>query len=65
MLSHSIERFYIVIYLIVPNMDDIKISTTTVDINCSYLNVQLDSSMHAVKHIPNMKNFYTKIVPYV
>ena len=33
--------------------------------DCSYLNVQLNSRIPAVKHIPNMKKFCSMIVPYV
>ena len=59
-LSHSFDRFYVVTKFILANMDDI-----TFDMHYTYLDVKLYSRIHAVKHIPNMKNICTKIVPYV
>ena len=41
-------------------MDDIKIAPIIFKMDCSYLKVQLDSRVHEVKHIPNMKNFCSK-----
>ena len=47
MLSHSIDEFYIhwSDKFILPTMDNMRISSTTSDMDCSYLNVQLDRIM--------------------
>ena len=47
-LSHSIDRFYVVTKFILPVIDDITISAITFDIDCSYLNIILDSRTHTV-----------------
>ena len=65
LLPHSMDRFCGVAKFILPTMDNIKISPITFDMNCSYLNVELDRRIHVVKHILHMKNFYVKIVPYI
>ena len=62
MLSHSIDRFYVVTKFTLPIMDDCKISPITHYMHCSYLIVQLDKRIHAVKHIQHRKHFGAKIV---
>ena len=42
-----------------------KVKPITFDMYCSYLNMKLDRRIHAMKHIPNMKNFCAKEVPYI
>ena len=32
---------------------------------CSYTNIQLDKNNHAVKHLPNIQNFCSKIIPFI
>ena len=60
MLSHSTDRFYVKPKYILLTIDDVKISPVTCDMGCSYLNVQLDTRIHAVKHIPTMKKIVLK-----
>ena len=62
MLPHSFGRFYAVTKLIWSTIDDIKISPITIDMECSYLYIQLDMNTHAVKHLPNIRNFCSKII---
>ena len=46
-------------------MEDIRIKLITFDMNCSYLKLKLDRKVHAVQHVPNVKNFCAKIILYV
>ena len=32
---------------------------------CSYLNIQLEKSTHAVKHLPSIRFFGSKIIPFI
>ena len=64
MLFHSIDGICEVMKFILPTIDDTKIYITF-DMDCSYLNVKLNSRIHAVKHFPNMRNICSKIVPLV
>ena len=52
-LSHSFDRFYIVTQSILPTIVDIKISPIIFDMECSYLNIQLDKNPNAVKLFQN------------
>ena len=65
MLSHSFNRFYVVTKFSLQTIDDIKIPPITFDMECSYLNIQLDQNTHAVKHLPNIQNFSSKIIPFI
>ena len=60
MLFYSIDRFCVVTAFTLLSMDDIKISPITFDMDHSYLTVQLDRRIYAIKHIPN-KNFFVQI----
>ena len=37
----------------------------TFDMECSYLNIQLHKNTPAVKHLPNIRNFCSKIIPFI
>ena len=65
MLSHSFDRFYAITKYILPTIEDIKISLITFDTECSYLHIKLDKNTHAVKHLPNIRNFCSKIIPFI
>ena len=57
MLSHSFDRLYVVPKFILPTIYDIKFSSITFDMECTYLHIQLDKNIHAVKHLPNIRKF--------
>ena len=59
------DRFYVVATFILPTIDDIKISPITFDMKCNYLCIQLDKNTHAVKHLHNIRNFCSKIIPFI
>ena len=44
MLSYSLDRFCVVTKFILPTIDDIKTSPITFDMECSYLNIWLDTN---------------------
>ena len=64
MLSHPFDGFYVVTKFILPTIDDINISPNTFGIECSYLLIQLDKTTHVIKHLPNIRNFCSKIIPF-
>ena len=55
MLCHPSDRFYVMKKIIFTLLDYNRISPITFEMDCSYLNIQLDRTIHAVKYIPNMK----------
>ena len=65
MLSHSFGRFYVVTKFILPTMDDLKCSPIACDSECYYLNVDINRNRCPIQYIPNIKNYCTKIVPFI
>ena len=65
MLSHSFERFYVVTKFILPTVDDLKFSPIDFNSECSYINGDIRRHQNAAQYLPNIKNFCTKIVPFI
>ena len=65
MLSHSFDRFYVVMKFVLPMLEDLKFSTIEFDPNCSYLDVILNKNKFLIQYISNIRNFYKKIVSFV
>ena len=65
MFSHLFAGFYVVTKFILPTIEDFKILLITFDTHCSYLNVNLDKNKYPIQHLPNIKNFCLKIVPFI
>ena len=65
MLSHSFDRFYVVTKFILPTIKDVKFSLIDLDSKCNYVNVDLDKHRYPVHYLPNIRNFWMKIVPFV
>ena len=63
--SHFFDRFYVVTKFILLTIEYIKISPITYDLHCSYLNVNLGRNKYPVHHLPNIRNFCLKIVPFI
>ena len=61
MLSHSFDRFYVVL----PTIKDLKFSPIIFDSNCSYLDVDINMRKFLTQYLPNIRNFCKKIVPFV
>ena len=41
------------------------LSGITFGIECSYLHIKLDKNTHAVKHLPYIRHFCSKIIPFI
>ena len=65
MLLHSFDRFYVVTKFILSNIENSTISSNTFDMECSYLHIKLDKNIHAAKHLPNIRNLCSKIIPCI
>ena len=65
MPSHSFDRFYVVTKFIFPTVNDLKFSPIDFNTECNYLNADLRRHQYAVQYLPNIRNFYTKIVPFI
>ena len=65
MLSHSFEKFYLVTKFIFPTVDDLKFSPIDFDKECSYSNADLRRNQYTACYLPNIRNFCTKIVPFI
>ena len=65
MLSHLFDRFYVVTKFILPAINDLKSSPIDFDSECNYLHADLDGHRYPVHYLPNIKNVYFKIVPFV
>ena len=44
MLSHSFDRFYVVMKLMLPTIDDVKFLPINFDSKCNYLKINLDKT---------------------
>ena len=65
MLSHSFDRNFVVTKFILPTVDDLKFSLIDFNSKCSYLNADLKCHQHTSQYIPNIRNFCTKIAPFI
>ena len=65
MLSHSFDRFYVEMKYVLPTINDIKFSPIDFDSKCGYLNADLRRHQHIAQYLPNVRNFCTKIVPFI
>ena len=50
MLAHSLDRFYVVTKLILPTMDDLKLSPINYDKECRYLEIWMIMIMSKSEH---------------
>ena len=57
MLSHSFDRFYVVIKFEIPKVQDLKITSFSFDLMCNYLNITNAYMLRYIKHCK-------RIVPY-
>ena len=65
MLSHSFDRFYVVMKFVLTTNEVLKCSPIGFDSNCSYLNVDINRSKFPTQYLPNIRNFCKKIVPFI
>ena len=64
MCLHSFDRFYVVAKFILPMINDIQTSPIISDIECNYLNIQLDKDILAVI-IYLISKFLFIIIPFI
>ena len=62
MLSHSFDRFYVVVKFVLPTIKDLIFSP--VSPNYSYLDVGKNRSKFLTQYNPNIMNSWKKIVPF-
>ena len=64
-LTHSFDRFYIIIKFILPSIEDIKFSNLNFDDSCSYMNKEYTSSTDSSRNLTELKMYCNKIRPFV
>ena len=66
MLAHSFDRFYVVTKIILPMMDDLKLSPIYYDKECKYLNDLDDNDNKEIKAcIKDLIIYCIKLRPYL
>ena len=65
MLTHSFDRFYVVIKFILPSIGDLKFSTLNYNNTYAYLDNKNMCNIESKKHILNLMTFCKKIEPFV
>ena len=59
------REFYVVTKYILPTMEDLKFLSIELNSTCNYLNVNVDRNHFLTQFIPNFKNYYRKIIPFI
>ena len=67
MLSHSFDRFYVVMRIEIPKVLDLNLTLFQFDYNCSHVvNIEKDTNFKVPSTIKDMFNVYCKnIIPYM
>ena len=65
MLSHSLDRFYVVTKFELPKVEGPHLTTVQFDSTCSYLNLGKDKDNFSSSYLPKLLAYCEKIVPYV
>ena len=65
MLSHSLDRFYVVTKFELSKLEDLKLTTISYDSTCQYLEKANGKQSYPTQYITDMKNYCVKIAPYV
>ena len=66
MLAHSFERFYVVTKFILPNLDDLKLSTIGYDRECKYFQDLDDQNDEIIKqNIKDVLLYCNKLRPFM
>ena len=61
MLAHSFDRFYVVMKIALPTMEDLKFLPIKVDSTCNYLDVDVNRKCFPSQFIQKFKNYCRKI----
>ena len=65
MLSHSFDRFYVVMKFVLPTIEDLKFSPVEFDSTCSYLYVDINGSKFLTQYLPNIKSFCKIFIAFI
>ena len=65
MLTHSFDRFYIVVKFMLPSMGDLKFSNLNFDQSCTYMNKKYTPNTDSSKYLTELKTYCNKIKPFV
>ena len=65
MLAHSFDRFYVVMKFVLQTMEDLKFLPIKFDSTCNYLNANVNRNQFPTQFIPNFKNYYRKMIPFI
>ena len=65
MLTHSFDRFYIVMKFILPSVKDIKFSNLNFDESCTYMNKKYAPHTDSSKYLSELQTYWNKIKPFV
>ena len=65
MLSHSFDRFYVIMKFALPMTEDLKFMTIQFDPSCKYLDSVINKSKCPSDYVPNLRTYCKKIVPFV
>ena len=65
MLSYSFDRFYVVNKFELPKVEDLRLTMTSYDSTCQYLEKAKSIQSYPTHYIRDMKNYCVKIAPYV
>ena len=65
MLTHSYDRFYIIMKFMLPSMGDIKFSNLKFDQSCAYMNKKYAPNIDSSKYLAELKTYCNKIKTFV
>ena len=65
MLTHSLDRFYVVTKFMLPSLGDLKFSDINYDDTCTYLHNGNAKDTETQRYILDLKTFCRKIEPFV
>ena len=65
MLTHSLDRFYIITKFILPPMGDIRFLQLTFDDSCSYMNKEYMPNTDSSKYLKELKTYCIKLKPFI
>ena len=65
MLTHLLDRFYVVTKFMLPSIRDIKFSRLNFDHTFAYMNKEYAPNMDSRKYLAELKTYCSKIKPFV
>ena len=65
MLTHSFDRFYVVIKFMLPMLGDLKFSKLNFDYTCAYMENEYAQNAESRRYMLELKTFCNKVRPFV